>query len=304
MDESKNILVTGASGFIGRHLSSAFSVAGHRIYKLGRSKRSNDPGAFVWRVNDGYIDPLAIENKQAIVHLAGAGVADKRWSSERKKEILSSRIDSTRLLFQALERSKHNVKTFVSASAIGYYGLGGDDRWYTEESAPGTDFLADVTHQWETEVDKIASLGIRVVKIRIGIVLSGEAGALPKMANPVKYFAGACLGSGTQPVSWIHVDDLCAIFLRAVNDTNWNGAYNAVAPDPVSNSQLTKIIAEVLNKPLWLPNVPRFVLKIMLGEMADIVTHGTRVSATKLLNTGFHFRFSNAREAVQDLLVS
>lgn len=271
-----------------------------KVFQLGRSARSND--SYVWDINKGVIDPKAIQNKDAIIHLAGAGVGDERWTAKRKLEILKSRTDSTKLLYEQLKKGDHSVKQFIAASAIGYYGFEDEQKWYSEESPAGNDFLAKVTKAWEAEVDKISQLGIRVVKLRIGIVLSAHGGALMEMANPVKFFVGAPLGTGKQPVSWIHIDDVCGIFMKALEDRSMVGAYNVVAPNPVDNKTLTKAIGKSLGKPVVLPPVPRFMLKLIVGEMAEIVATGTKISCQKIIDAGYQFKFTDVQRAVDDLL--
>jgi uncharacterized protein len=300
METPKNILITGASGLIGTRLIELLSAKGRKIYTLSRSPRSGN--RFSWDVEKGFFDPDALANKEAVIHLAGAGVSEKRWTPARREEILKSRTESTRLLYEHLKKGNHTVKHFISASAIGYYGFEDEQSWYTEDSKAGNDFLARVTKAWEDEVDKITSLGIRVVKIRIGIVLSDKGGALVEMATPVKFFAGAPLGSGTQPVSWIHLEDTCRIFIKALDDEKMQGAYNAVAPNPVDNKTLTRLIGSALNKPVSLPPVPGFMLKLIIGKMAEIVVTGNRVSAQKILNAGYNFKFDTAESAVNNLL--
>jgi uncharacterized protein (TIGR01777 family) len=297
---SGKILITGASGLIGSKLSDSLSK-NHSIVHLGRTKRSGRFPSFIWNVEKQEIDPQALDEVETIIHLAGANVGDKRWTAPWKKEILNSRIQSTQLLFDSLKNKPNSIRTFVSASAIGYYGFEGDSV-FDEESKPGNDFLAQVTKQWEDEVDKINSLGIRVVKIRTGVVLSKSGGALEKMAQPVKFGVGSPLGSGSQYISWIHIDDLCSIFTKAIEDEKMNGAYNA-ATNWVTNAALTSSIAKTLDKPLWLPNVPAFVLKLILGEMADIVLNGAKVSSERIKNAGFQFKFTNLEDALNDLLI-
>lgn len=297
---TKKILITGASGLIGSALSELLSK-NHSIVKLGRTKRENENSSFVWDIKKNGIDLNAFDKVDTIVHLAGSNVGDKRWTNSWKKEILDSRIQSTKLLFDTIRKNNHPIKTFVSASAIGYYGFEGHSV-FEEESAPGKDFLAQVTRQWEEEVDKISSLGIRVVKIRIGIVLSKRGGALEKMVQPIKYGIGSPLGSGNQHLSWIHINDLCGIFSKSIEDEKMKGAYNAVS-NWTTNAEMTKTIAKILNRPLWLPNVPSFALKIILGEMADIVLNGSKVSSEKIRQTGFHFKFNNLEGALTDLLI-
>jgi len=239
-----------------------------------------------------------LEGVDAIIHLAGAGVADKRWSKSRKEEILMSRVKSTKLLYTTLSKTPNAVKVIVSASAIGYYGFQSDEE-LTEESKPGTDFLAKVTNQWEAEVDKLASLKVRVVKLRIGIVLSEKGGALVEMAKPIRWGVGSPLGTGSQYISWIHLDDLCEMFIHAIDTNQMNGAFNAVTGNWVTNEEMTKAIANTLKKPLWLPNVPAFVLKIIVGEMAAIVLGGSKVTADKIKGTGFKFIYTTVEEALR-----
>ncbi len=298
---SKKILITGASGLVGSRLTEMLLQKGHHVSHLGRTKKSGSVKSYVWNVDKGEFDAEALVGVDAIIHLAGAGVADKRWNEQRKKEILESRTKSSALLYETLNKENHAVKAVVSASAIGYYGFCLDERIFTEESKPGSDYLAQVTRQWEESVDKISSLGIRVAKVRIGIVLSAKGGALTEMAKPVRFGVGASLGTGKQYLSWIHIDDLCAIFMKAVEDDHMHGAYNAVC-DWVTNESITKSIAKVLNRPLLLPPVPGFMMKLIVGEMAVIVVNGSKVSSDKIRKTGFTFQYSDLNEALSELL--
>lgn len=300
--KAQPILITGASGVVGTRLTEILAAQGYNIMHLSRSARNGAVKTFVWDVAKQYIDPAALASVGTIVHLAGAGVAEKRWTADRKREILESRTQSTRLLYNALKNGNHNVDTFVSASAIGYYGFEDNDTLLTEEHPAGKDFLADVTRQWEAEVDKIASLGIRVVKIRIGIVLSNRGGALMEMAKTVRWGIGSPLGSGDQHVSWIHIDDLCAMFVRAIEDPVIEGPHNGTGPYAVTNRELTRVIARVLKRPMFMPAVPVFVLRLVLGEMADIVLRGSRVSSGKMQDAGFVFSFDTVEKAVANLL--
>jgi uncharacterized protein len=299
MMEIKRILVTGSSGLIGSKLTGLLERNGYEIVHLGRSTHGKQ-NAFVWDVEKGIIDEKAFEGVHAIIHLAGANVGEKRWTTSRKKEILESRTKSTQLLFRSLQELKHQVNTFISASAIGYYGFEGNE-WFTERSKPGADFLAGVTNAWEEEVDKINTLGIRTAKIRIGIVLSREDGALKPMEKAVKLFAGAPLGSGDQFMSWIHIDDLCGIFRHVLKHKELQGPFNATAPNPVTNSQLTQALAATLGKPLIVPQVPAFALRLLFGEMADIIVKGSRVSSEEIVSSGFKFKFTNIKEALTNL---
>jgi uncharacterized protein (TIGR01777 family) len=302
MNNSKNILITGASGLVGRRLTTLLLNKGINVSHLSRSQKTNESvTTFSWDVDQQTIDSNALKNIDTIIHLAGAGIADKHWSEKRKQELLGSRVKSTQLLFNELKKRNHTIRNFISASAIGYYGFENNTTIYSEQSAAGNDFLATLTKQWEEEVDKIKALNIRVVKLRIGIVLSKHGGALKEIARPVKWFVGASLGKGDQYISWIHIDDLCGIFIKSVDDENMTGAYNAVAPLPVTNEKLTKEIAKTLDKPLWLPAVPGFVLKLFMGEMANLVLKGSKVSGEKIQRAGFVFKFNTLEKALSDL---
>lgn len=298
---TRNILITGASGLVGTRLTQVLQAHGHRVSHLGRTARTGDVPSFVWDLNKRYADPHAFENTDVVIHLAGAGVADKRWTAARKQEILSSRTQSSQLLYESLRTGAHRVKAVVSASAVGYYGFDTGDAWITEESSPGTDFLADVTQRWEASVDAIGSLGIRVAKLRIGIVLSTQGGALTAMAKPVQLGVGAPLASGHQYLSWIHIDDLCQMFAHAATHEGVQGAFNAVGMQPMRNREFTRTLARVLRKPLWLPPVPAWALRVIVGEMANIITGGNRVSAEKIQATGFAFRYRELEPALRHL---
>ncbi len=298
-----NILITGGSGLIGTQLTERLRQRGHRVSLLSRSEQEGEHKSFVWKIDQNYIEPGAFQEVDAIVHLAGAGIADKPWTLERKREILESRTNSTRLLVNSLKNTPNQVKTVIAASAIGYYGFGNQQEVFTEDSEAGKDFLADVTKRWEGETEAFVELGLRVVKIRIGIVLSERGGALEEIARPVKYFVGAPLGSGDQYVSWIHMEDLCQIFVKAIEDSSMRGPYNAVSPHPLTNRELTKAIAKALHRPLLLPPIPSFALKLLLGEMADLVLNGSKVSGSRIIESGYQFKYSDINQALEDLLV-
>lgn len=296
------ILITGASGLVGSRLTAMLVEKGHHVSHLGRSKKKGSIPSFVWDVENKSIDHQALVGIDTIIHLAGAGIADERWTASRKKEILQSRTHSTQLLFEILKIKSHTIKTFVGASAIGYYGFRLHDEVFTEESKAGDGFLADATRQWEEQTNPIATLGIRLVKLRIGIVLSEKGGALAEMAKPIRLGVGAPLGSGKQFLSWIHIDDLCAMFMKAVEDQSLQGAYNAVGINWVTNAELTKAIAHVLKKSLWLPPIPDFVMKLILGEMAGMVLNGSKVSSEKIRKAGFQFKYEHLNEALKSLV--
>ena len=299
---SKKVLITGASGLIGSQLTKMMLQRGYEVVHLGRTKKSGPVSSYVWDVANHKMDTAAFNGVTTIIHLAGAGVADKRWSLARKKEILDSRIQSTQLLYDTLKSIDHQVDTFIGASAIGYYGFTMDETVFNEDSKPGSDFLAQVTRQWEEEVDKINSLGIRTVKIRIGIVLSNKGGALVEMAKPVRFGVGAALGTGKQQMSWIHIDDLCDMFVKAAEDVNMKGAYNGVC-DWATNAEFTKAVAKILKRPLLLPPVPAFAMRLLIGEMAAMIVNGSKVTSEKIRNAGFKFRYPDLQSALTDQLL-
>ena len=298
----KNILITGASGLIGRRLTELLHKEGHNIAHLSRSVRSEKARTFLWDIDKQKIDSESLLGTDAIVHLAGESIGTKPWTKARKHAILKSRTHSTWLLYEELKKGNHNVKAFVSASAIGYYGVDENDGLFDENDKQGNGFLAEVVHQWEEFADQISTLGIRVVKIRTGIVLSEKEGALKELKKPVQFFVGAQLGKGTQYLSWIHLDDLCRIFIQAIEDENMLGVYNAVAPDPVTNKEFTHRLAKALNRPIILPPIPSFILKLLLGEMAGLVLTGVKVSSKKIQTSGFKFQFDNLEDALRDLV--
>ncbi len=294
------ILITGGSGLVGTQLSEQLTKDGHQVSHLSRTVGGSNYPTFKWDLGKGFIDEEAFAGLDHIIHLAGAGVADERWTEKRKKLILDSRVDSVRLLYDYVSKLDVKLKSFVSASAIGIYGGDTGDVLLKEDSPYGNDFLAEVVKSWEAETDTFNKL-TKVAKVRIGIVLSEKGGALPQILRQIKLYAGAPLGSGEQYLSWIHINDLCAIFTHVVSN-NLEGVYNATAPNPVTNEVMTKAIAKTVSKPLFLPNVPAFVMKLMLGEMAQIVLGGNNVSDEKIIKTGFRFEYDQLQDALRDLL--
>jgi uncharacterized protein len=298
----KSVLITGGSGLVGTALTAALVQKGYHVSHLGRKSSTGAVKSFVWDVDRGFIDPNALTGVDAIVHLAGAGVADKRWTVKRKKEILESRTKSTELIYQTLKAQPNQVQVLVSATAIGYYGLTTADAWCDEQTGVGNDFLASVCKAWEAAADPIELLDKRLVKIRVGVVLSNKGGALQEMTQPVKWFVGSPLGNGKQWVSWIHINDLCSLFIQALEQPEMRGVYNGVAPNPVTNKELTSTLAKVLHRPFWLLPVPAIILKLALGEMSQIVLNGARVSSKKAQSTNLRFQFNDVHAAIENLL--
>lgn len=286
---------------IGKRLTTFLLQGGFKVNHLSRS-RSQQSGVrtFVWDPEKSWIEPGAFEGVDSIIHLAGANVGDKPWTEKRKQEIIDSRVKSSALLKEELSNSKHSVKSFISASGISYYGTS-EHIIFSEADPPGKDFLANVTQLWEQEVERVRSLGIRVVELRTGIVLSNEGGAMSEFVKPIRWYVGAPLGSGNQWMSWIHIDDLCRMYIHAIENDFLEGPYNAVAPNAVTNREFMKVAAQTLHRPILLPPIPSFFLKLLLGEMVYVVTEGSRISAQKIQDAGFHFQFEHLSSALYDL---
>ena len=298
------VLITGATGLVGQELVNLLLQNGHNVHYLSTSKsklvtNTNYKG-FYWDPKNAEIDTNALTDVEVIIHLAGANVA-KKWTTAYKEEIIESRVLSTQLLYQTLQKNSHQVKQIISASAVGIYPDSLTDIYHETDLDIDVSFLGNVVKQWENEVSQFEKLEIIVSKIRIGIVLAKNGGALQEMAKPIQYGVGAAFGSGEQYQSWIHVQDLVAIF-QFVMENQLAGVYNGVAPYPVTNSELTKAIAKTLGKPLFLPNIPKFVMKLILGEMHQILFSSQHVSCRKLLDENFQFKFASLDKALNDLL--
>lgn len=298
----ETILITGASGLVGTHLTILLKERGYRVLHLSRSAtKKKDVETFLWNVDQQTIDEQAVKEADYIIHLAGEGITHHRWSATQKKEIIDSRVKSIELLFATLQKTNKTLKGFISASAIGFYGGITTQKIFTENDPPYSDFLGDVCKKWEVAADSISQLGIRVVKLRTGVVLWKDGGALKKIAMPVKFFVGSPLGDGKQYMPWIHLDDVCAMYLMAIEDHQLQGAYNAVAPEHITNTLLTKMIAQVLHRPIFMPKVPAFLLKLLLGKMAVVLLEGSRASCKKIQDAGFQFKFPTVKSALKGL---
>jgi uncharacterized protein (TIGR01777 family) len=297
----KNILITGGTGLVGSKLIPKLEEAGYEVAVLSRKPQKSGL-SFVWDIKTSYIDPKAIAWCDHVIHLAGAGIADKRWTDSRKKEIISSRVAGLKLIQQELNAQNKKLQTFVSASGMGYFSEENQEKVFTEEDDFGTDFPAIVCEKWENEAQKLSATSYRLVIIRIGIVLDKDGGALPKLLPIFKFGLGSAIGSGRQIMPWIHMDDLLHIFVQSISNSNIQGVYNAVAQNPVNNKEFGKHLAKILKKPFFLPNVPAFILKIMMGEMSQLVLHGGNVSNEKIQGILVDFKFSKVEEAFQDIL--
>lgn len=298
------VLITGATGLIGKQITGQCIAQNIQVNYLTTSdkKIKDKPNykGFLWNSKNNEIDIKCFENVDAIIHLAGASIA-KRWTDAHKEAVIKSRINTANLLFNSLQSINHKVRQFISASAIGAYPSS-LSKIYTEDFPkynPG--FLGDVVEAWESAADQFKELDIKVAKIRIGVVLAKDDGALPQLVKPIKNYVGSPLGSGKQWQSWIHIEDLAGVFLYCLKQ-DLEGVYNAAAPSPVTNETMTKEAAKILDKPLWLPNVPEFVLKLILGEMSAIVLESQKVSSEKIQTAGYSFKYVQLHDALQDLL--
>jgi uncharacterized protein len=294
----QKVIITGGTGLVGKRLSALLANNGYTVNILCRNpKNANE---YKWNIEERYLDTKVFEDAIAVIHLAGAGVADKRWSDNRKKEIINSRIDTAQLLYQYLVKEKHNIQHFISASAVGFYG-DTDNEILTETSKNGNGFLAEVCNLWENEADIFSSLNLSVSKVRIGIVLSKDGGALPKLDFPVKFGIGAYIGNGKQYVPWIHIDDLCQIFISILENKIKPGIYNGCAPDIKTNRQMSETIAQVLHKPFIPAPAPTFIIKTVLGEMSTILLMSNNCSSKKIQEAGFQFEFPTLVEALKEI---
>ena len=299
----KNVLITGGTGLIGKHLSERLIQSGYRVSVLSRERNNNSKiPVYAWDLEKKTIDNEALENVDYIVHLAGANIGERRWTEKRKQLILDSRVKSSNLIFEELKRKNIKLKAFISASAVGYYGAVTSNKIFNETDFAPNDFLGETCRLWEQTTKQFENVGIRTVIIRAGIVLAKEDGALSKMMGPVKMGIGSAIGDGKQYIPWIHIDDICNIFIKAIENDAMHGAYNAVSPDPKTNKEFTKTLAKVLNAPFWFPAIPAFALKLMFGKMSEIFLKGSRVSSDKISATGFQFRFPELEKALKNIL--
>ncbi|MEI8202539.1 MAG: TIGR01777 family oxidoreductase [Bacteroidota bacterium] len=298
------VLVSGGNGLIGQHLCQRLMEKGYNVGVLSRTKNKSDAkiSNYYWDIDKQEIEKEAIETADYIIHLAGENIGEKRWTSKRKKKILESRHASAKLIIEKVNESNHKPKAFISASAIGYYGAITSDHIFIETDSPAQDFLGETCRKWEEIADEFKELGIRTVKLRTGVVLSKHGGALAKMMSPIRMGIGSTLGTGRQYMPWIHIEDLCNIYIKAIEDEKMQGAYNAVAPEHKTNLEFTKSLAQTLDKPFWFPAIPSFVLKIIFGKMSVMMLKGSRVSSGKITNAGFNFRFPDLKSALKDLV--
>jgi len=299
------ILITGGTGLLGKTISEILLKNGHTVVWLSR-EAGNYKGItkFKWDIYKNYIDEKAFEGVESIIHLAGAPIADKRWTNAYKKEIIDSRVKSSELLFSYISKNNYPIKAFIGGSAMGYYGSTPGEKIFTEDDAAGTDFLAQTCVLWEKSYEPFIKKGIRTVIIRTGVVLSKHEGAYAKMAPAFKLGLGAAVASGKQYFPWIHINDIANMLVFALQQQNLKGIYNGVSSEFINNKEFSSQLAKSLKRPFFMPNVPAFLLKIAMGEGAIMVAGGVKISNQKIKEAGFKFEFETAKDALRSLVDS
>jgi uncharacterized protein (TIGR01777 family) len=297
------VLISGGNGLIGRHLCRRLKERGYDVVILSRTKKKGSPvPVFTWDWEKMEMDPEAIFTADYIIHLAGVNIGEKRWTARRKKEIVDSRVKTAQLIHKTIKEQKKVLRAFISASAIGYYGAVTSDKIHTESDPPADDFLGDVCKKWEQAASRFKESGIRTVAIRTGVVLTKEGGILSRLMMPVQLGLGSSLGNGRQYMPWIHVEDLCGIYIKAIEDDHMEGPYNAVAPDDRTNKEFTRTMARICKKSLWLPGIPSVFIRLLFGKMSDMLLKGSRVSPNKIRQAGYSFIFPTLESALKDLI--
>ncbi len=298
----KKILISGATGLVGKKLSKKLHERGYKVEILVRSKdQESDFKSYLWNYEKGFLEEGALDNTYIFIHLAGATIS-KRWTESYKKEIYNSRINSAQFIYEEMQKQNIHPEAVISSSAAGIYGQTTSQTIFTEKDPAADDFLGKVCKDWEEKALQFRNLGSRVVCVRTSTVLSEKGGALEVLKKPIELNVGAVLGTGDQYFPWIHIDDLVNIYVKAVECVTIDGAYNASAPDFVTNKILTKTIADHLGKTIWLPNIPKFAIKTALGEMSVLALEGSRISPDKIINEGFNFAYERLDSALADVL--
>lgn len=290
--------ITGGSGMVGRAVHKALAAEGHEVRILTRNPKK--PGEFAWNPAKGSIDPAALLGVDGIIHLAGASVSE-RWTASHKKAIMESRVQGAETLYRAVAAMDVRPEVVISASAVGIYP-NSYDRVYTERDGGAAGFLGDVVRAWEAQADRFEALGLRVAKLRIGIVLGQGGGVLATLLPLFRLGLGSALGSGRHWMPWIHVDDLAQMCVRLASDRNLSGVWNGVGPESATNLEFSRTLATILQKPFWMPAPPAFALRWVLGEMAQIALMSTHCSAEKWRAIGFSYRYSDLRSALANLV--
>ncbi len=297
------ILISGGTGLVGKALTKRLIIEGHDIRILSRNPQSSSQlKSFYWNVEKNEIDEKAFEGVEHIVHLAGSGIADKRWTNARKQDIIDSRVNSMKLITNVVKKKNIKLKSFVGASAIGIYGMTTSEKIFSEIDNGMDDFLTQSCTKWENSYQQIQTLSSKNCIIRIGVVLSKDGGALKKLLPLFQLGLGSAVGSGKQYMPWIHIEDLVSVFHEALFNSNYNGIYNAVSSEKTTSDSFSKQLAKSLSKPFFLPRVPAFVLKLLFGEMANVLLEGSLISNQKLIHAGFQLKYPALSEALQEIV--
>lgn len=297
--KNETILVIGSTGLVGSLLVPLLKNKGYNVQAVNRLY-SAYPFA---TIEQKEFEKQQILAADFIINLAGANISAKRWSKARKQLIVDSRVNTAMKIYEiVMNDDEKRLKAYISASAVGYYGSNLVEKVFVETDPPAFDFLGETCRKWEESADEFSKIGFRTVKVRTGVVLSSKGGALPKMIIPVKLGFGSAIGSGRQFIPWIHIYDLCNIYIKAIEDIKIEGAYNAVAPQFSTNKEFTRLIAKVLKKPFWNLKVPSILMKVFFGEMSVVLLEGNRISSKKIESAGYNFFFKNLFVAFNDLL--
>jgi uncharacterized protein (TIGR01777 family) len=297
--QKSTILIAGGTGLIGSLLAEMLRAENHSVRLLTRSPKGT--GQYFWNPETGEIDKTALQEVEVVINLAGAGIADKRWTNARKKELIQSRVQSAYLLFSALQNLEKKPKAYLSASAIGIYGNSGES-WMQEVSLPvDQSFMVDCCQQWEAAADQFTTLGIRVAKFRIGVVMAKEGGALAEVVKPLRFGLGTYFGNGQAWWSWVHREDVCRAFLWAIENQSAEGTFNLTSPNPVRGKELVETTAQAMKQTAVFLPAPEFALKLVLGEMSAVILNSNRVTSEKLTQAGFEFKWPVLDSALRDI---
>lgn len=297
------ILISGGTGLVGRALAEKLIIEGHEVRILSRNPVTRSSmKSFYWNIEKNEIDEKAFEGLDHIVHLAGTGIADERWTAARKREIIDSRVKSMKLITSMVIKKSIHLTSFVGAGAVGFYGMITSEKIYQETDDAGNDFLSESCIQWENSYNELKNFSSRTCIIRTGVVLSNQGGAIKRLVPLFNSGLGSAMGSGKQYLPWIHIHDLVSVYMKALFDPTYNGIYNAVSSEQITNKQFSEQLAKALSASFFMPNVPGFALKVILGKMADILLTGSRISNQKLIDTGFHFNFPTLKGALKEII--
>lgn len=301
--KQSTVLITGATGLIGKNLIALLNNSGYRVRILTRGKRGvENAKAYKWDIDSGYIEADAVEGVDHIIHLAGENIGKGRWTKSKKKSIIASRTASTRLLFDTIEKRNPGLRSFTTASATGYYGAVTSDRIFNEEDPPGNDFLAKVCVQWEKAAGMFRSGGYRTTIVRTAPVLSKEGGILARVIPTINLRFSPLFGNGKHYLPWIHIDDLCGIYLKILGDNNIDGVYNAVAPEDVTYKDFINTLSRVKKQKILMPPTPELPWKILFGEKSITLLEGSRVSGKNIINAGYEFKYPELPKALKELI--